>query len=49
MWVMKQKANGVKCACLVARDFQQIAGQDYDPDGGRYAPVVSLISSCVAS
>jgi Reverse transcriptase (RNA-dependent DNA polymerase) len=35
--------NGVKHARLVTRGFQQITGQDYDPDGGRYAPVVSLI------
>jgi Reverse transcriptase (RNA-dependent DNA polymerase) len=40
---MKQKANGIKRARLVACGFQQIAGQVYDPDGGRYAPVVSLI------
>jgi hypothetical protein len=43
-WAMKQKANGVKLAWLVARGFQQVAGQDYDPDGGRYAPVVTLIA-----
>jgi hypothetical protein len=42
-WAMKQKANGTKRARLVARGFQQVAGDDYDPDGGRYAPVVSLI------
>ena len=41
---MKQKANGVKRARLVARGFQQVSGQDYDPDGGRYAPVVTLIA-----
>jgi hypothetical protein len=40
-WAMKQKANGVKRARLVARGFQQVAGQDYDPEAGRYAPVVS--------
>jgi hypothetical protein len=43
-WAMKQKANGVKRARLVARGFQQVAGQDYDPEAGRYAPVVSLIA-----
>jgi hypothetical protein len=40
---MKQKWNGVKCACLVACGFQTITRQDYEPDGGWYAPVVLLI------
>lgn len=40
---MKQKANGTKRAGLVARGCEQIAGQDYDPKGGQYAPVVTLI------
>jgi Reverse transcriptase (RNA-dependent DNA polymerase) len=40
---MKQKVNSVKHARLVARGFQQVSGQDYDPQGGRYAPVVTLI------
>jgi Reverse transcriptase (RNA-dependent DNA polymerase) len=42
-WAMKQKVNGVKRARLVARGFQQVLGQDYDPQGGRYAPAVTLI------
>jgi Reverse transcriptase (RNA-dependent DNA polymerase) len=43
IWAMKQKVNGVKCARLVAHSFQQVSGQDYDPQGGHYAPVVTLI------
>ena len=40
-WAMKQKANGTKRARLVAHGYEQVAGQDYDPKGGRYAPVVT--------
>jgi Reverse transcriptase (RNA-dependent DNA polymerase) len=43
MWAMKQNVNGVKRARLVARGFEQVLGQDYDPQGGRYAPVVTVI------
>ncbi len=41
-WAMKQKANGVKRARLVARGFEEVPHLDYDPSG-KFAPVVTIV------